>query len=78
MKQFVIGGTAAAAFCGASALAADLPTKAPPALAPTTPRAACLRGQRSSTLERPWPNHQPGLHPDEGDRSLRQSDDVIE
>ncbi len=34
VKRFVIGGTAAAAFCGASALAADLPTKAPPALAP--------------------------------------------
>ena len=36
VKRFVIGGTAAAAFCGASALAADLPTKAPPAPAPTT------------------------------------------
>src|SRR5208282_2655539 len=32
VKRFVIGSTAAAAFCGASALAADLPTKAPPAL----------------------------------------------
>ena len=36
VKRFVMGGTAAAAFCGTSALAADLPTKAPPALAPTT------------------------------------------
>ncbi len=36
VKRFVIGGTAAAAFCGASALAADLPTKAPPVPAPTT------------------------------------------
>ena len=35
VKRFVIAGTAAAAFCGASALAADLPTKAPLALAPT-------------------------------------------
>ena len=28
-----------------------------------------------SALEGPWPDHQPGLHPDEGGRSLRQSDD---
>jgi predicted porin len=31
MKGFVVGATAAAAFCAASALAADLPPKAPPA-----------------------------------------------
>src|SRR5262249_37866586 len=28
-----------------------------------------------SALEGPWPDHEPGLHPDEGGRSLRQSDD---
>ena len=28
-----------------------------------------------SALEGPWPDHKPGLHPDEGGRSLCQSDD---
>jgi hypothetical protein len=36
VKRFVIGGIAATACCGASALAADLPTKAPATLAPAT------------------------------------------
>ena len=36
MKRVVVGGTVVAAFCGASALAADLPTKAPPTPAPGT------------------------------------------
>ena len=31
----------------------------------------CVRGHRLSALEGPWPDHQPGLHPDEGGRSLR-------
>jgi hypothetical protein len=34
LRQFAIGGAAAAAFWGTSALAADLPTKAPPAPVP--------------------------------------------
>src|SRR5262245_59524752 len=36
----------------------------------TQGRSHCL-----SALEGPWPDHKPGLHPDEGGRSLRQSDD---
>src|SRR5262249_52503529 len=35
----------------------------------------CVRSHRLSALEGPWPDHEPGLHPDEGGRSLRQSDD---
>src|SRR5215471_11451934 len=35
----------------------------------------CVRSHRLSALEGPWPDHKPGLHPDEGGRSLRQSDD---
>src|SRR6516164_6044771 len=34
-----------------------------------------LEAGRLSALEGPWPDHEPGLHPDEGGRSLRQSDD---
>jgi len=30
---------------------------------------------RLSALEGPWPDHEPGLHPDEGGRLLRKSDD---
>src|SRR6516164_166001 len=35
----------------------------------------CVRSHRLSALEGPWPDHEPGLHPDEGGRSLRQSND---
>src|SRR6516165_970474 len=35
----------------------------------------CVRSHRLSALEGPWPDHEPGLHPDEDGRSLRQSDD---
>src|SRR5262249_53727175 len=35
----------------------------------------CVGSHRLSALEGPWPDHEPGLHPDEGGRSLRQSDD---
>jgi hypothetical protein len=35
----------------------------------------CVRSHRLSALEGPWPDYEPGLHPDEGGRSLRQSDD---
>src|SRR5216684_2665484 len=35
----------------------------------------CVRSHRLSALEGPGPDHEPGLHPDEGGRSLRQSDD---
>lgn len=51
VKRFVIRGTAAAAFCGASALAADLPTKAPPALAPTTSCFASLYDYINSSAQ---------------------------
>ena len=37
--------------------------------------ATFVRSHRLSALEGPWPDHKPGLHPDEGGRSLRQSDD---
>jgi predicted porin len=51
MKRLVIGGTAAAAFCGASALAADLPTKAPPAPAPATSCFASFYGYINSSAQ---------------------------
>jgi len=49
MKKLLVAGIAAAAFCGAPALAADLPTKAPvykatPALAPTMNWTGCYIG----------------------------------
>src|SRR3989454_10768008 len=40
----------------------------------TDTKGSCVRSHRLSALEGPWPDHEPGLHPDEGGRSLRQSD----